>query len=315
VNIHTVGVVGLGLMGSSIAACIVRHGYRVIGCDLRRDAVRNSPSQVRRALLDLKRHDSPNLDVASRLKRYHVTTKVADLALCDLVVEAIVEDKRAKRRVIAGLERVLSPRAVIASNTSSIPISMLLAKAKHPGRIIGMHWAEPAHITRFMEIVCGTKTSAATRDRAMAFGKRCGKEPSVLRKDIRGFITNRCFYALLREAFHLVESGVCTVADVDRSLRNDLGWWITLAGPFRFMDLTGIPAYKTVMEDLNRELSCNKRVPALMRNVVASGAKGVSNAKGFYRYTRREAKAWEEKFVRFSHDIRKLALKYPEIGS
>ena len=95
-------------------------------------------------------------------------------------------------------------------------------------------------------------------------------------------------------------------------MRNDLGWWITLAGPFRFMDLTGVPAYATVMKDLWPELSNATAVPKLLNRVVRSGARGVRNAKGFYRYTPAEARAWERKFVRFSAEIRKLALKYPD---
>jgi 3-hydroxybutyryl-CoA dehydrogenase len=118
--------------------------------------------------------------------------------------------------------------------------------------------------------------------------------------------------AMLREAFHLVESGVASVADVDRSLRNDLGYWITFAGPFRSMDLTGIPAYRAVMRDLLPDLDCSKQVPALMENLVESGAQGVGNAKGFYNYTPAQAKRWEKRFLKFSYDVRALARKYRE---
>jgi 3-hydroxybutyryl-CoA dehydrogenase len=117
---------------------------------------------------------------------------------------------------------------------------------------------------------------------------------------------------MIREAFYLVENGYATVADVDRSVRNDMGWWITMAGLFRYMDLTGIPAYAAVMRDLLPELSNDTRVPKLMQDVVASGARGVSNAKGFYPYTPAEAKRWEKRFLEFSYDIRALALKYAE---
>ena len=101
-----------------------------------------------------------------------------------------------------------------------------------------------------MEIICGEHTRPVYAERALALARRWGKEPSLLRRDVRGFITNRVMYAMLREAFHLVESGVASVADVDRSLRNVLGYWITFAGPFRYMDLTGVPAYAAVMKDL-----------------------------------------------------------------
>ena len=119
-------------------------------------------------------------------------------------------------------------------------------------------------------------------------------------------------YALLREAFHLVDASYATHADIDRSMRNDLGYWITFAGPFRFMDLTGIPAYAAVNEDLFPDLDCSKEVPDLMRKVVASGARGVQNARGFYNYTPEQAECWERLFLKYSYEIRALALRYPE---
>jgi 3-hydroxybutyryl-CoA dehydrogenase len=123
-------------------------------------------------------------------------------------------------------------------------------------------------------------------------------------------------YALIREALYLVEAGYATCGDVDRSFRNDLGYWATFAGPFRFMDITGIKAYATVMEDLFPDLNCSKDVPELMKRMVESGAEGIRNAKGFYQYTPEEAARWEKLFLKFSYEIRALAAKYPsDIGS
>ncbi|MGH9425295.1 MAG: 3-hydroxyacyl-CoA dehydrogenase family protein, partial [Terriglobia bacterium] len=195
-----------------------------------------------------------------------------------------------------------------------IPVTILQEAALHPERILGIHWAEPAHVTRFMEIICGKQTRPENAERVLALARQWRKEPTLVRRDIRGFIANRIMYAMMREAFCLVESGYATPADVDRSLRNDLGYWITFAGPFRFMDLTGIPAYEAVMRDLLPELCCDTQVPALMTKVVESGARGVSNAKGFYSYTPAQAKRWEKRFLKFSYEIRTLAQKYPEEG-
>ena len=206
----------------------------------------------------------------------------------------------------------MSPTAIISSNTSAIPVTILQNGLKNPERLLGIHWAEPAHITRFMEIICGKQSDIAYAYKVMALAETWGKEPSLLKKDIRGFITNRIFYAMLREAFLLVEKGYATVEDVDRSMRNDLGYWITFAGPFRFMDLTGIPAYLAVMKDLFPELDNSTTAPAFFEELVASGAKGVSNAHGFYPYTKESAEKWEKLFIDFSYDIRKLAEKYPK---
>jgi len=229
-----------------------------------------------------------------------------------IVIESTVEDLIVKREVLKKIEEVVSARALIGSNTSAIPVTELQLGTTHPERILGLHWAEPAHVTRFMEVICGKATSLRNALRVMRLARHWHKEPSLLRKDIRGFITNRIMYAMIREAFYLVESGHATVADVDRSLRNDLGYWITFAGPFRFMDITGIGTYAAVMEDLLPDLDRSTKVPQLMRKAIRSGARGVSNAKGFYRYTPAQARRWEKLFLQFSYEIRALAGKYPE---
>jgi 3-hydroxybutyryl-CoA dehydrogenase len=115
---------------------------------------------------------------------------------------------------------------------------------------------------------------------------------------------------MLREACYLVESGVADVETVDRSFRNDMGWWALLAGPFRWMDLTGIPAYALVADELLPQLCETKEVPKVLRDMVASGATGIGNAKGFYRYNKASAKRWEKAWVDFTYDMRKLAEKY-----
>jgi 3-hydroxybutyryl-CoA dehydrogenase len=147
--------------------------------------------------------------------------------------------------------------------------------------------------------------------RVLELAANWDKEPALLRRDVRGFISNRCAYALYREAFHIVEQGWATMEDVDRSLRNDIGWWIPFAGPFRYMDLTGGAAYGTVMKDLWPELSCSTRVPEKMKKVMAAGGKGIANAKGLYGYTREEAQRWERQYRAFNYDIRRVARKYP----
>ncbi len=162
-----------------------------------------------------------------------------------------------------------------------------------------------------MEVIAGEKTGIRFAQKVMALAPAWGKEPSLLRRDVRGFITNRISYAMFREACHLVDSGVATVEDVDRSLRNDVGWWMTFAGPFRYMDLMGVESYYRVMKELLPELSVDPGIPASMRKLVESGGKGISNGIGFYKYTPAQAKRWEKMFVKFNYEIRRLAAKYP----
>jgi 3-hydroxybutyryl-CoA dehydrogenase len=307
-----VGVVGMGLMGTSISACLLGAGHKICCIESNPAKLQTAPNRLIKSLKDAYSQGLIKILPAQLMKRVTISDKFNVLSTANAVVESTVEDLVVKREVIARVEEVVSASTLIGSNTSAIPVTELQRNANHPERIIGLHWAEPANITRFMEIICGEKTSRKTARLAEDLARRWGKEPSILRKDIRGFITNRIMYAMLREAFYLVESGFATVADVDRSLRNDLGYWITFAGPFRFMDLTGIPAYANVMKDLLPELNCAVEVPKLMQKVVNSGARGVSNAKGFYRYTPAQAKRWEEMFVQFSYQIRKLAGEFPD---
>jgi 3-hydroxybutyryl-CoA dehydrogenase len=308
----TAGVAGLGLMGTSIIAALLSAGHRVIGLTRSLAKRGNSREIVLERLVEMKESGILRADPSVLIDRLRITEDYADLAGCRVVIESIIEDLPAKKEALARIETVVAADALIGSNTSAIPVSILQAGTLHPERILGIHWAEPAHVTRFMEIVCGDRTAPEYADWAVRLARAWGKEPTLVRRDIRGFITNRLMYAMLREAFYLVENGYATPADVDRSARNDMGFWMTLAGPFRFMDLTGIPAYRSVMKDLFPELCNSAEVPKLMREVVDSGARGVSNARGFYSYTPEQAKRWEALFLKFTYDIRALALRYPE---
>jgi 3-hydroxyacyl-CoA dehydrogenase len=309
------GVVGLGLMGTSIIACLLARGHRVIGITRDLKKRRRSKRHILDLLREMKRERLLVSDPAEIAGRFTASEDFASLRDCDIVLESILENIELKRQVIARVEGAVTPACLIGSNTSALPVTQLQQGAQHPERILGIHWAEPAHITRFMEVICGDQTAPESAQRVMQLARGWGKEPTLVRRDVRGFITNRIMYAILREAFYLVENGYATPADVDRSVRNDYGYWMTLAGPFRFMDLTGIPAYEAVMRDLWPELSCAKEVPKLMRELVASGALGVANAKGFYKYTEAEARRWEKRFLRFTYEIRALAQKYPDQAS
>ncbi|WP_439585333.1 3-hydroxyacyl-CoA dehydrogenase family protein [Dyadobacter bucti] len=308
-----IGTVGLGLMGSSIATCILAAGHKVTSLVLNMDEAKTARKRILHFLNELKDEGLVAEVPETIIDNLTITDDVTLLADHEVVIETITESLEAKKDLYRQLEKVLAPEAVIGSNTSAIPVTILQEGLQYPERLLGIHWAEPAHITRFMEVICGRDSDIIYAQKIVALAESWGKEPSVLKKDIRGFITNRIMYAMLREAFNLVENGYATPEDVDRSLRNDLGYWITFAGPFRFMDLTGIPAYLTVMKDLFPDLDNTIKTPESMEKLVAAGAKGVSNAHGFYQYTTETAAEWEEKFIEFSFDIRKLAEKYEKI--
>lgn len=306
------GVVGLGLMGTSIVTCLVAAGHPVVGIDKDAGRRRNLKRRVSALLRDMRREKLLSRQPVGLLQNLSTSGDFAALCDCGLVIESIFENLSQKREVLQQIEAAVAPAALIGSNTSALPVTELQRGARQPSRILGIHWGEPAHILRFLEVICGDETDPQNAQKVLRFASRWNKEPTLVRRDVRGFITNRIMYAMMREAFYLVENGYATVEDVDRSVRNDMGYWITLAGPFRYMDLTGIPAYAAVMRDLLPNLNCAKETPKLMQEVVASGARGISNARGFYPYTPAEAKRWEKRFLDFSYEIRALALKYAE---
>ncbi|GAA4313083.1 3-hydroxyacyl-CoA dehydrogenase family protein [Compostibacter hankyongensis] len=307
-----VGVVGLGMMGCSITTCLLMAGHPVV-------AVAPIPADLEHAATRIRHHleRSRQEGLAAEapghyLKHLLITEDYTALAPCRLVIECTLEDTAIKRSVYEKTEAVIGRDALLVSNTSAIPISMLQKLTQVPERFFGLHWAEPSHTTRFLEVICGDASALPLGEYLYDLAHCWGKEPTLVRKDIRGFITNRLMYALYREAFYLVENGYATVEDVDRACRNNAGYWMTLAGIFRWMDLTGVPAYHTVMQELFPTLSNARDVPKLIDDIVRAGGRGVSNGKGFYTYTSEEAKLWEETFTAFSYEIRQLALKYPE---
>jgi 3-hydroxybutyryl-CoA dehydrogenase len=303
-------VIGMGLMGHSIAACLLAAGHPVTGVTRSAAQHRGTPARIRRLLREMAREGMLRQDPAAVMQRFTLTEDYTLLKDCRLAVESIVEDIDTKKALYRALEDVLPRTAIIASNTSSIPLTLLQDGARHPARFVGVHWDEPAHITCFMEIIMGRQTTPRTANLTMQLAEAWGKQPSLLRRDIRGFITNRISYAMFREACHLVDSGICTFEDVDRSLRNDVGWWMPFAGPFRYMDLMGVEAYYRVMKDLLPDLNTSPDIPASIAKVVESGGKGIANGRGFYRYSKEESERWEREFLKFNYEIRKLSAKY-----
>lgn len=310
-------VVGLGLMGSSITSSLLAAGHTVYGMDISLEKRQTAKKRILRDLTELKREKILKEAPTKVIKRLHIVDDYNLLAPCKIIIESTIENLKTKYSVIKSLESVISNDAIIGVNTSALPITQLQKGAKFPSRILGIHWAEPAYLTRFMEVICGDHSDIQNAETVMTLATFWKKEPTLVRKDIRGFITNRLMYALIREAFYLVDSGVTTIEGVDRCMRNDLGSWITFAGPFRFMDITGIPTYQSVMKELLPTLDCSKKVSKLMNQVADSGARGTANARGFYEYTPAEAKKWEKEFAKFSADIRRLSLAYaqPETSS
>lgn len=310
-EIDEVGVIGLGLMGSSIVAAMLINGYKVIAFGPMEADIEQGPSRILLALEESYKQAIHQHDVQQLQSNIVYTSNYADLRNCFLVVESVIENVDVKKKVFKQIEAVVTAHAIITTNTSAIPIAVLQEGLSHPGRFLGMHWAQPAFTTAFLEVICGPKTDPSVADSLCRIASGWGKEPILVRKDIRGFITNRLMYAMYREAFNLVENGYATIEDIDRACRNDAGHWITFCGLFRYMDLTGLQAYYHVIKDLFPTLSNQTKTPKLIEDIAKEGGNGISNGNGFYKYTKEEAVEWEKAFEEFSYDINNLARKYP----
>jgi 3-hydroxybutyryl-CoA dehydrogenase len=277
---------------------LLAHNFRVIALTRSEATQADARRYIAGAIDDLiRRGGFPASLRAEWHDRYTEASKLEEIAPSDFAIESILEDLEAKQKLFAELEDVVAATVPIASNTSALPISRLQEGRRHPERFIGTHWAEPCHLTRFLEIIRGDQTDDATASAAMDLARRAGKDPSLVRKDVEGFIVNRIGYAMFREAFWLLENGVADVETIDRSFRNAISVWANIAGPFRWMDLSGIPAYAAVMERLWPKLSCATEVPGVLKALVDAGAKGISNGKGFYTYTPEESARWERKLI------------------
>jgi 3-hydroxybutyryl-CoA dehydrogenase len=308
---QTIGIAGMGFLGRGIATSLLAHGFRVIAYDPSEAARQAARKHIADDIYDLVRRGGfPAGLVDQWPQRYTEARDYDAFAACDFVIESVVEDLVIKESVFDQLEAVVGPSVPIASNTSALPITLLQRNRKNPSRFVGSHWCSPVHLTRFLEVIRGEQTDDATVEAAVALGRACGKDPSLVRKDVEGFIINRIGYAIYREALHLLETGVADVETIDRAFINVIGLYANIAGPFRWMDLTGLPAYAAVMKRLFPQLSNASEVPRTMRELVESGATGIGNGRGFYRYTPQEAERWQELLIDHVWKVREMNETY-----
>jgi 3-hydroxybutyryl-CoA dehydrogenase len=306
-----IGLVGLGLMGCSIITSLLIAGHRVKAIAPLPKDIDTAPSRIREHLVLAENGGLLDGTVDEYLQRLTISEDYSTLSDCGIVLECVKEKIDVKDKVYRLITEVTQPDTIIASNTSAIPIGILQQLVANPERFLGMHWAEPAYATRFLEITCGGQTAPENADWAFNLAHQWGKEPTLLRKDIRGFITNRLMYALYREALSLMEKGEATLEDTDKALKYDFGSWMTLMGVFRRMDFTGLKDHSEIFRTLFPGLSNTDNVPVLMQRLLNMDARDVKSLKGLYTYTEKEAKEWHEAFALYNNDIYWLAGLYP----
>jgi 3-hydroxybutyryl-CoA dehydrogenase len=308
VDMEKVALAGLGLMGRGIAACLVAHGYKTLAWTPDPAEIAQTESTIEAALCEMAERGAID---ASRLHGWRdLWTPVATLAEFrsgSFVIESIVENLRVKQSLYRELEDAVEAGTPIATNTSSLPIAQLQRYLRHPQRLIGMHWAQPAYAARFLEVIRGPATDDATEAATRRLGLALGKEPCVVAMDLPGFVANRLGYAVYREALHLLQLGVADAETIDRCFRNAFGLWAAVCGPLRWIDMTGGPAlYLTAMENVLPSLCDDKSAHALAEGVVDANAAGARSGRGFYSYAPGEADRWAQLFREHAWQIKDL---------
>lgn len=309
----TIGVVGLGLMGNSIITSLVLSGCRIVALAPISQDRDSAEGYLRQQLHHAQSLNLLEQPVEIYLNQILITENYSDLASCILVIECVVEDREIKASVYQKIEKVVSRSTIIGTNTSAIPISRLQEHLRFPERFLGIHWAEPAYATRFLEVICGEKTAPEVAQIVSSWAEGWNKEPTLLQKDIRGFITNRLMYAIYREALSLEDKGVISFEDLDKAARYDMGSWIPLMGIFQRMDYLGYIGEIEKNKALFPLLANFETSPLVMKAQVEKNHKGVHNGNGIFSYTREEAEKWKNAFSEFNRDMFFLTEKYSEL--
>jgi 3-hydroxybutyryl-CoA dehydrogenase len=276
-------VIGAGLMGSGIAQVAAQAGWRVTLRDLDDAATRRGFDGIRVALeRSVAKGRLDPAEVEPILDRIVTTTDLEAAGDADIVVEAVFERLEVKQEVFRALDGICRPDAVLATNTSAIPVTQIAAVTARPERVVGTHFFSPVPLMRLCELVRGYKTSDETLATARAFAEEIGKTCVVVNRDIAGFVTTRLIAALVVEAVRLVESGVISPEDLDTACRLGFGHAM---GPLATTDLTGVDVLTHAATNIYTDTADEKFFPPeLLRRMVAAGDLGRKTGKGFYTY-------------------------------
>jgi 3-hydroxybutyryl-CoA dehydrogenase len=280
--IRTVGVVGAGQMGAGIAQAAAQAGYDVVLSDLKEEYVRKGVSSMDKSLAKFVEKGTLAKDAAASARsRVRTTTHNQDLKDCDLVIEAIVEDADVKRKLLAELDGLVGRDCILASNTSSIPITLLAAATKRPDRFIGMHFFNPVPLMKLVEVVQGAQTSEATLAAVIEAGRKMGKEVHACR-DFPGFVSNRVLMPMINEAIFALHEGVATAQDIDAIMKLGMNHPM---GPLALADYIGLDTCLAILRVLQDGFGDPKyRACPLLVQKVQAGHLGRKSGRGFYTY-------------------------------
>ena len=280
--IKIIGVIGAGTMGSGIAQAFSAKGFRVILQDVSNAALEKGVATISNSLDRLIKKGVATADEkVQTLKHISSTTNVADLEKADLVIEAATENESVKIKILQGVEAVLRPETIIATNTSSLSITKLAAATKRPDKMVGMHFFNPVPMMALVEIIRGLQTSEATIDAVTELAKALGKTPIGV-KNSAGFVVNRILCPMINEAIFVYSEGLASAAEIDEGMKLGCNHPI---GPLALADLIGLDVLLAVMDVLYRAFEDPKyRAAPLLKEMVDAGYLGRKSGRGFYTY-------------------------------
>ena len=281
-TIKTVGIAGCGTMGAGIAIVAARAGFRTIVFDARRDALDGARKQTEGFLKkSVERGKLAPEKLTEIMAAWSGTTEMADLAECDVLIEAVFEDLAVKHQLFSALDKICGPETIFASNTSTISITEIAGGSGRADRFVGMHFCLPAQLMKLVEMSPGMNTSDATWRAGWAFCEALGQKP-VQTQDTPGFILNYFLIPFNNDAIRLVEQGVAEPAEIDKAIKTAMGYPM---GPLELLDLVGMDTQRLLCEAMHG-LTNEPRAacPPLVRRMIAAGALGKKSGRGFHRY-------------------------------
>lgn len=278
-----VAIIGTGTMGPGMAATLARGGLDVRCFDTLPAARDKTPGEVETALAVLDRIGGPE-DAERGMVTVHddLAEAVAD---CDLVIEAVPENAEIKAKVFAELDRLAPAHAILASNTSGIPITKLQESVTDPSRVVGMHWSNPPHVIPVIEVIAGARTSPDVVEQLRTTISDLGLVPVRVQRDVPGFVENRVLYAIMRECLALVDDGVISAEELDTCVKWGIGFKLAVIPPLQLLDVAGLDIYHAVGSYLNQDLNARRDVSETITSRVQRGELGMKTGQGLFSYT------------------------------
>ena len=283
-GIEKVSVLGGGTMGMGVAQTLAQQGSTITVCDLDLDILKKNLSGTVKNLQKLverqKMTEEEAKGVESRIK---LTTKIADIANVDMVVECVFEDMEVKKKMFSELDRACPTHTILATNTSVLSPTEIGAATKRPGKVVGMHWFNPAPVMKLIEVTAGLETSEETVQAVVEFSKKIGKTP-VRVKEAPGGIVSRVLRAMLNASVDIMAEGTASAEDIDTAMKQGAGFPM---GPFELIDMIGVDIHTINSDNITRELNDPRYRPNfLLRKMVRAGRLGRKTGRGFYTYPR-----------------------------